>query len=202
MNKILTVVFDLGRVLVNIDFDAFPNTLGLFTPESRRPYEKRVHPLVVRHEIGQVSLDDFLDGLHSAFAGRFERDLLRQAWDAIICEQNVAIAPLFDEVSARCRTAVLSNTSETHWEKALAIAPLLARIPVEYHFTSFQIGAAKPDRRIYEYAIRTLRSSPEEIVFIDDLEENIRGAEQCGMRGIVYRSPEQVRLELRSIGVL
>ena len=192
MKTISTVVFDLGRVLVNIDFDAFPKTLGLFTPESRRPYEKRVHPLVVRHEIGQLSLDDFLDGLHSAFAGRFGRDLLRQAWDAIICEQNEAIVPLFDEVNACCRTAVLSNT----------IAPLLARIPVEYHFTSFQIGAAKPDRRIYEYAIRTLRSSPDAIVFIDDLEENIRGAEQCGMRGIVYRSPEQVRLELRSIGVL
>lgn len=202
MSNITTVLFDLGRVLVNIDFDAFPNTLGLFTPESRRPYEAKIVPLILRHEVGQITVNEFLEGLHAAFDGRFGRELLRQAWDAIICEQNEVIVPLFDEVSARCRTAVLSNTSETHWEKALAVAPLLARIPVEFHFTSFQIGAAKPGRSIYEHAIRTLQSNPEEIVFVDDLEENIRGAEQCGMRGIVFRSPEQTRQELKNVGVL
>jgi glucose-1-phosphatase len=187
---------------VNIDFDAFPNTLGLLTPASRHPFEEKIIPLIVQHEIGRISIDAFLDGLHTAFDGRFERDLLQRAWDAIICEQNEAIVPLFEEVNMHYRTAVLSNTSETHWVKALAIAPLLARIPVQYHFTSFQIGTAKPGLHLYEHAIRTLQSTPKEIVFIDDLEENIRGAEACGIRGIVFRSPEQARRELESMGIL
>jgi glucose-1-phosphatase len=191
---ITTVMFDLGRVLVNIDFDAFPNTLGLFTAEDRTPYARRIAPLAHRYEIGAISTEDFVAALKEVFAGRFSRAELLNAWNEIIRDQNNEIVSIVDAVQTRFRTAVLSNTSESHWKKALATAPVLHRIP--FHFTSFEAGAAKPDPRIYEYALAQLGGAPEEILFIDDLEENVRAAERCGMQGIVYVSPEELRREL------
>jgi glucose-1-phosphatase len=197
---ITTVMFDLGRVLVNIDFDAFPNALGLMSVEERAPYASQIAPLARRYEVGTISTEYFIGELESIFQRRFSRAKLLDAWNEIIRDQNDAIVPIVDSVQKKFRTAVLSNTSESHWQKALAGAPVLRGIP--HRFTSFEIGSAKPDHKIYEYALARLGGAPEEIVFIDDVEENIRGAERCGMKGIVFISPEQLKSELRSRALL
>jgi len=42
---------------------------------------------------------------------------------------------------------------------------------------------------------------PQETVFIDDTLENIKGAEEVGIKGILYRSPEEVKKSLQELGV-
>jgi epoxide hydrolase-like predicted phosphatase len=50
---------------------------------------------------------------------------------------------------------------------------------------------SKPDRRIYEVLINKYSLVPQESLFIDDLEINVKAAESVGMRGIVtFGSPE------------
>lgn len=46
----------------------------------------------------------------------------------------------------------------------------------------------KPDPEIYEYLCDEYWLEPEESVFIDDRPVNIKGAETCGIHGIVFRS--------------
>ena len=59
-NKFSVVLFDLGRVLMNIDFDAFPRGLGL-APEHANPEDRKaVGRLVVQYETGRLSTDAFL----------------------------------------------------------------------------------------------------------------------------------------------
>ncbi len=66
---------------------------------------------------------------------------------------------------------------------------------------SCNLGIIKPYARIYYKALESLDVLAEKSVFIDDLEENIKGAENIGMKGILYKSYEQVIDELRGIGV-
>jgi FMN phosphatase YigB (HAD superfamily) len=42
---------------------------------------------------------------------------------------------------------------------------------------------------------------PENIIYIDDKEEYVTPAKKLGMNGIVYKNPEQLGLDLKTLGV-
>lgn len=60
-------------------------------------------------------------------------------------------------------------------------------------FLSGEIGAVKPDVRIYTYAAQQLKLDPSEIIFFDDRQTNIDGALRAGMQAELYISVSQVR---------
>ncbi len=62
-------------------------------------------------------------------------------------------------------------------------------------------GTRKPEERIYQIALQRLGVLPKEAVFIDDKADYVEGAEKLGMRGILFRNPEQVQRELASLSV-
>ena len=197
--KIHVILFDMGRVLVSIDFEAFPNALGLTTKESREPYRPAAMKLEYLYECGKISTEEFLDSLSAAFGSRFSRRHLLDAYNEIIVGENTGILPLVQKAKKKYRIAVLSNTSEAHWEKSLAIAPLLQLFPDT--FTSFQIGEMKPKAVVYEKVISSLGVPAPSILFIDDVEENIKGAEACGMKGIVYTSTADLEKTMSAMGL-
>ena len=200
MDRIKAVLFDMGRVLVKIDFDAFPNALGLTTSELRKPYQQAAMKLEVSYECGNITTEKFLESLSVLFQSKFTPDEIRAAYNTIIVEENREIIPLVKSVRERCRIAVLSNTSDEHWKKSLEIAPILQLFPDT--FTSFEIGAMKPAPIVYETVIRTLDVDPASILFIDDVRENIDGARQAGMQGIIFTSIGQLHDDLTARGVL
>lgn len=72
-----------------------------------------------------------------------------------------------------------------------------ARFPVFQMMDSIHISAdmklIKPDPAIYQQLLRDLRLFPDDCLFIDDLEENIRGAQSAGIHGHVFLSREELR---------
>ncbi len=66
---------------------------------------------------------------------------------------------------------------------------------------SSEINFSKPDKESYEITLAKLDVFPQETVFIDDTLENIKGAEEVGIKGILYRSPEEVKKSLQELGV-
>jgi len=59
----------------------------------------------------------------------------------------------------------------------------------------------KPDKRFYEQLLRETKSEPEECVYIDDREANLKPAKELGMKVILFRNPEQLNEELEKLGV-
>jgi putative hydrolase of the HAD superfamily len=59
------------------------------------------------------------------------------------------------------------------------------------HITfSFELGMIKPQRGIYEHAVRGLNLRPENTLFLDDRPENIEGARQAGLQAELYTTWE------------
>ena len=88
------------------------------------------------------------------------------------------------------RTGIISNVGAGFWfyfdESEIA----------EYFddvVLSYQVGLIKPDLRIFELAAERLEAKPSECVFIDNDEENVRAAEKCGMRGVVYEMGMEIK---------
>jgi 2-haloacid dehalogenase len=58
----------------------------------------------------------------------------------------------------------------------------------------------KPDPAIYRLACARGGFAPHEAVFIDDSEKNVAGAQRFGMKGVHFRSPQQLAGELAALG--
>ena len=60
----------------------------------------------------------------------------------------------------------------------------------------------KPEAAIYQLLLNRFSIAPKETVFIDDLPDNIAAAKKEGMNGIVFKSPDQLKSDLLSLGVI
>lgn len=96
---------------------------------------------------------------------------------------------------------VLSNTEEMHWR-------YIERLPVmqkffskpEQQILSFRVGARKPDRKIFEEALKRSRLSPEEIIYVDDILEYVDAFLGMSGQGIHYNC--RVDSSIEKLGVL
>ncbi len=200
MTTFSVIVFDLGRVLVDLDFDAFPRHLGFDRSHASPSVKSSIERLAIQYETGKITTEQFFNSLDEILHHKFRREELLNAWNAIIGEENSAITPIVDEVQLRYRTAILSNTSPTHFQKALDTSPMLRKFSTRY--LSYKIGAMKPDLAIYRHVVENLNVDPSTILFIDDISENIIAARQCGMVVILFKDPLQLRGELESGSIL
>lgn len=61
---------------------------------------------------------------------------------------------------------------------------------------------AKPDPRIFELVAERAGRPTSELFFVDDSERNVEGAREAGLTAVAFTSPEQLRADLVSAGVL
>jgi epoxide hydrolase-like predicted phosphatase len=64
---------------------------------------------------------------------------------------------------------------------------------------SAEVGALKPQPRIYELALKAAGVPAEAAVFVDDFEENIEGARAIGMAAVHFRDPAKAVAELEAL---
>jgi epoxide hydrolase-like predicted phosphatase len=64
---------------------------------------------------------------------------------------------------------------------------------------SAEVGAMKPEAKIFQIALEQVGVSPNEAVFIDDFLINIEGCEKAGMKGIHFKDPESALKQLKKL---
>jgi len=87
------------------------------------------------------------------------------------------------KLRGRYKTGVLSNTCDGFYRsfEGMDLGEYFDDVVL-----SCEVGLLKPDPRIFELAAERLGVLPEECAFVDDSEGNVRAAEDCGMKGILY----------------
>ena len=71
----------------------------------------------------------------------------------------------------------------------------------EQRVLSYEIKAAKPDPKFYEFAAIRADVPAERIMFVDDLATNVEGARKFGMDAVQFRSTSQLVDDLTRRGV-
>ncbi len=69
-------------------------------------------------------------------------------------------------------------------------------------FSSHELKVRKPDTKAYQIVLDYLRVEPQQAVFLDDNIDNIKGADQLGIKTILVTSYKQMTDELRENGLL
>jgi HAD superfamily hydrolase (TIGR01509 family) len=198
---IRAVIFDFGNVLCRFDNDRF--LAGLAALCGRPAEELKValyggSSLTQDYEAGRIGSAEFLAGL-SALCGRDlpEAEVLHSYTD--IFEPIKATFDLVRKLKPGYKLGLLSNTSPWHFEHAIRtteVFPLFDEVTL-----SFEVGASKPDPRLFEDALAKLDLMAEECVYIDDLPAFAQAATKHLMHGIAYTTPIALMAQLRQLGV-
>jgi len=122
-------------------------------------------------------------------------------WDARLwTTQNPAMLAWQQQLKARgLLTAILSNMGDSVLDNMKREFDWFSRFDVLVW--SYQLHIAKPDPAIYHYVLNKLGTRPEETLFIDDNAINIDAAHALGMKGLVFTSVEQLRVDLVAHGL-
>ncbi len=195
-----SVLFDLGNVLVRLQPEMMAKTLGAGGIEDIARYEKGVHEYIRRYERGELLTDQVLILLYDFFHRKYSQDMIRDAFLSIIGRPIEGMDVLIRRVAQSAHVALVSNTNDLHYEYCRRAVPALRFLP--HHYLSFQIGAVKPEPEFYQYIINDLEIDPAQILFIDDIETNLVGAEKNGFRSYKFSTVEELRTELKTLGLM
>lgn len=199
MSPVRTVLFDLGNVLVNIDSRAFWIGLGFSQPEERAPFTDGYTSLTRQYETGYMGTDDYLNGLRLVFNNKFSIGRLQRAFSSIIGEPVAGVSAIVSRLSRTRQTALVSNTNEIHYK--LGQTKLEVLKVLQKHYLSYELQAMKPESGFYEAIIQDQGITPSELLFIDDLAENVQAAKVAGMQAIHFKSSQQLETALQSLHV-
>jgi glucose-1-phosphatase len=196
------LLFDLGGVLVEF---AGPKELGQHlrwpsTPETILTRWTEC-PHTDAFERGTLTPDEWAE----RFIHDWDVDLTPGAFLARFTTWSRRVLPgareLLEELRKRYRLGALSNSNELHWARNTNELKIIELF--EFAISSHQVGLCKPHPDIYKVAIDRARvSSPEAIVFFDDLAANVEAAKSAGMRAHQVRGVDELRARLMAEALL
>lgn len=200
-NPITTIVFDFGMVISSFELRTLVRNISTFTGrpvEELPPVLEKIRAAAIDYETGLLTTDEFFRTVLQRTGLSMTREQFRLAYNTIFkpIPEN---RELIRRLKPHYKLGLLSNTSEWHFQHAIRttdVFPLFDAVTLSY-----EVRALKPAEALYRDILAKLRSAPEECVYIDDIEVNVKAAERIGMHGIHYHSPGQLLLSLRALGV-
>ena len=110
-----------------------------------------------------------------------------------------ALIQFIQTCRASYTTALLSNAWVDARQTFAEKYGLMEGETVDHVLISAEIGLAKPDPKIYRVLAETINTPFEEILFVDDFIENIKGAEDLGINTIHYQPGMDLLTRLKEV---
>ncbi|WP_457278557.1 HAD family hydrolase [Polaromonas sp. P5_D5] len=200
-HKIQALLFDLGGVLIDVDFN---RVLEYWQPISRLSLEELKATFSAdlpyqQHERGEITAAQYFAHLAANLELQDDPVRIAEGWNAIFGGEITETFSLVQEARAHLPCYVFSNTNAAHQVAWTALYPRLAQ-SFERIFVSSEIGYRKPERRAFEYVADAMGVPLNAILFFDDHPDNVEGARAAGLQAVHVRGPADVRAALQTIG--
>ena len=195
------LLFDLGRVVIDIDFDkALACWAGHAGCEPAHLVGRFARDEIYqRHETGSIDDAEFFASLRTSLGIDLTDAQFLEGWNAIFAGEMPGIGSLLMRAGTRVPLFAFSNTNSAHVKHfSQAYAEVLGHF--REIFLSSAIGLRKPDAAAYDHVVQAIGVPAERIVFFDDLAENIDGARARGLTAVHVTSPDDVAQALSALG--
>jgi putative hydrolase of the HAD superfamily len=201
MAEVNTLLWDNGGVILTNGWDR----------ASRREAVEKFHldwaDFEDRHELmldgferGHVSLDDYLR--RTVFYR--ERPYSIEEFKDFMFAQSQPFSESLEflgKIAASRRWLLGALNNESSEINEYRIRTFHLRDYFAAFFSSCYLGVRKPNREIYNLALRITQSAPQECVLIDDRDLNLECARELGMNTIQFQNVAQLREDLARYGV-
>ncbi len=196
--QIQNLIFDFGGVIIDIDYEAVRNAFeNIGMEDTRSFYQHDDHSKLVKDlETGLISEDAFRKIIIQKINNHVTPEMFDNAWNAIIKDVPAERVTLIDELSKHFRLYLLSNTNIIHYRKYMRDfekkhGKSLRDIFQKAYF-SHEIKLRKPDKSIFTYVLNNAGISANKSLFIDDSENNIKAAEEVGLKTLYKPQHEEL----------
>ncbi|MCX7661863.1 MAG: hypothetical protein N2Z79_04180, partial [Candidatus Omnitrophica bacterium] len=172
--KILGIIFDLGRVLIDFDHHLAARRAVEFSDKS----EEEIFNLFFDSDLtglfeeGKLSPSEFFLEAKQRLNLRLTYEQFLPIWNEIFyfTEENKKVLDLANLLKKRFRILLLSNINILHFEYLRQNFSFIF-IPFPQIVLSFKVGVRKPHPLIYQIAQENLDLQMQEILEIDDRKE-------------------------------
>ena len=195
------LLVDFGGVLTTNVFDSFRDFCvaeGLDPDSIKRLFREdpRARELVRSLETGELSEDDFGERFGELLEIEQRGGLVDRIFGGLRPDERMLDA-LRRARAAGIRTGLVSNSMGAGRYDRDVFPELFDGVVI-----SGDVGMHKPEPEIFHLGAEKIGVPPADCVFVDDLKENIAGAEAVGMTGILHRGSDRTLPELeRLLGV-
>jgi glucose-1-phosphatase len=196
------LLFDLGRVVIDIDFDRVLACWAGHAGCEPAHLAGRMQPddNFKRHEKGEIADAEFFTSIRRSLDIDVSDAQLLEGWNAIFTGEVPGISALLARASQRLPLYAFSNTNRPHVEHfSVTYAGVLGHF--REIFLSSTIGLRKPDAAAYDHVVKAIDVPARRIVFFDDLAANIEGARARGLIAVHVTSPDDVTDALAALGL-
>ena len=200
--RIKAILFDLGKVLVNFNFEPAFQRLSKACPYTSKEIEGYFlnSGLEVLYDGGKISSFKFYTTIKKSLRHNLNFSHFKKIWNEVFTP-NTPMISLVKRLEPRYRLVMISNTNPMHYEY------LRARYSVFNHFDriilSYKEKIRKPDGRIYRTAARACKALPQEIFYIDDRSDLTEAAESLGFHTFTFKNnPKDLMRSMTKHGIL
>ena len=200
--KYSVIVFDLGNVLIPFDYNILLKKLeeiehGL--GNKLMEYYRSNYSIHRKFEKGLVTEKEFVGKMLDAVDNKINAETFCNHYANIfrVNEQVVSLLPILHK---NYNLYLLSNTDSIHqkygWQKYDFLKYFDKLI------LSHEIGAVKPEKKIYRTVEKYSGLPSKKHLFIDDIEEYVNAAVNLGWGGIHFNDYNSLVNEFNAIGIL
>lgn len=194
---IKNIILDLGGVIIDVDMKrCFMEIEKLGVPVKEMMSGNKGGAVVCEgisvsgpmelYQQGNISSDDFFNGLLSLCREGTTREEAEAAWNSCLLSIPQERLDAILELRKKYNVYLLSNTNDCHWqliEKEYFSAPHPTTDKYfDKVFLSHEMHLAKPDVAIFERVLEEIGAKGEECLFVDDAALNLEAAAKCGIK--------------------
>lgn len=196
IDKYTTVFFDWGGVIANDPGDEFLSDLLKGVGASDAQIEEIFETYMKRFMRGQLSEPEYWQELRAKY-GLIIHDSISdefKKWRGLIANEDV-LTLARDLKADGLNIAILSNVIEPTYNviEQAGYYKLFDDV-----IASCKVGYVKPEKEIYEIALKSFNVTASESIFIDDKQYCLDPADIMGFKTILAQNPEQIIRDVRS----
>ena len=200
MKKI--ILFDWGNVILDFSYDLTFKKWAELTPFDYNFFKKhfKFDSKLVEYEKGDISSQQYFNYITKMLDISWKFEVFSRGWNCIYIGIKSQIVSLLKRLKKNYKLYLLTNTNELHanwWKKNY---PDILK-SFNGIFCSYELRSHKPEPKIYEDVLKEIDIDPKYVLFVDDNKENILGAKQVGIDGIVATSAEQIINDMEELSI-
>ncbi len=201
IGSITTLIFDLGGVLVDLDWDRC-------TQEFRKIGVAEITELlsttvqtdfILDFESGKISTEEFRDKMRSFSKQEITDKQIDAAWESFLIDVPQEKLDLLLELKKRYRVVMLSNTNPLSFavcrDKIFKKDGKTINDYFDKLYLSYEMKLCKPGKEIFEQLLKEENIAPNEALFLDDGDPNIETAKLLGIQTRFVKPFSQLKLE-------
>lgn len=203
LQKIEGLLFDLGGVLFNIDFKLAFQVWKQWTRLPVKELQSRfeMDEAYKRHERGEIGASQYFNHLRSVLELEATDSEIALGWNAIYLEEIDETLNYINQIKSQLPCFAFTNSNPTHQDFWFNKYPRVIK-SFDKIFVSSDLGLRKPERQAFEAISDATGISLDNLLFFDDTEENVIGAEMSGMHAVYVKNHTDVKCALEEIGAL